>query len=146
MDYFLEDKNCEHRLITEWENYGQLIIAVDFDNTLYDYYQKGYTFDNVINQIKELKQMGCHIIIFTSCDESRFPMIKEYLRTIDLKYDSINETPDFIPFKGRKVYYNVLYDDRAGLSSVYNMMKNVIQMRKINLHLKKMSLQQDIEF
>lgn len=133
-DFFLSDKNCIDRLISEWNQYGQLIVAVDYDNTLFDYYKKGYTFEGVITMVKVLKLMGCHITIFTSCDESRYDEIKQYLKSVGLEYDSINETPDFIPFKGRKVYYNILLDDRAGLSSAYRQLHEVIQLRRIYLH------------
>jgi len=38
----------------------------------------------------------------------------------------INDTPNFIPFHGRKIYYNILLDDRAGLSSSYNILNTVL--------------------
>lgn len=126
MDYFLDEKNCVDRLIAEYEKYGLLIIAYDYDNTVFDYYQKGHTFHDVIALIRECKRMKFHLTVFTSCNDDRFPEIKKYLEDNNIPFDGINETPDFIPFKGRKVYYNLLLDDRAGLQSAYEQLWKVI--------------------
>lgn len=120
MDYFLNDAHCVERLFNEWKKYGSIIVAYDYDNTVFDYYQRGDTFDNVIKLLRECKAMGFHLTVFTSCNDDRFPEIKEYLTTHNIPFDGINQTPDFIPFKGRKVYYNILLDDRAGLSAAYD--------------------------
>lgn len=125
-DYFLDDNNCVSRLFEEWKKYGSLIIAYDFDNTVFDYYKRGDTYEQVIELLRECKRLGFHLTVFTSCNDDRFPEIKEYLTTNDIPFDSINETPDFIPFKGRKVYFNLLLDDRAGLSSAYDQLWKVI--------------------
>lgn len=126
MDFFLDDKNCIERLFEEWKKYGSLVISYDYDNTVFDYYKKGHTFEKVIELIRECKKMGFHLTVFTSCGDDRFDDIKKYLRENDIPFDAINETPEFIPFKGRKVYYNILLDDRAGLSSAYDQLWKVI--------------------
>jgi uncharacterized protein (DUF427 family) len=71
-------------------------------------------------------QESFHLTVFTSCNDDRFPEIKKYLTDHNIPFDSINETPDFIPYKGRKVYYNILLDDRAGLSAAYGILNNLI--------------------
>jgi hypothetical protein len=146
VDYFRDDNNCINRLFDEWKRYGNLIIAFDFDNTVFDYYKKGYTYYEVIDLIRKCYDMGFHLTVFTSDDESRFPEIEEYLKKNNVPYDSINTTPDFIPFKGRKVYYNHLLDDRAGLSSAYYILMETIQ--KIRLYKKELAQhnKQDIDF
>jgi len=126
MDYFLNDINCVNRLVEEYNKYGSLIVAYDFDNTVFDYYKKGYQYENVINLLRECKKMKFHLTVFTSCNDDRFHEIEKYLKENNIPFDGINETPDFIPFKGRKVYFNILLDDRAGLSSAYYQLSNVI--------------------
>lgn len=126
MDYFLDDSHCVDRLFNEWKKYGSIIVAFDYDNTVFDYYQRGDKFDNVIELLRECKKMGFHLTVFTSCNDDRFPDIEGYLKSHDIPFDGINETPDFIPFKGRKVYYNILLDDRAGLSSSYDQLWKLI--------------------
>lgn len=126
MDYFIIDKNCTDRLFDEWKKYGQLIVAYDFDNTVFDYYNKGHQFDQVIKMIRECRKLGFHLTVFTSCNDDRLLEIKDYLQKNDIPFDSVNETPDFIPFRGRKIYFNILLDDRAGLSAAYNILEEVI--------------------
>ena len=126
MDFFLDDKNCVDRLFDEWKKYGSLIVAYDYDNTVFDFYNKGYKYPKVIELLQECKKMGFHLTVFTSCNDERFPEIEKYLQENNIPFDGINETPDFIPFKGRKVYFNILLDDRAGLSSAYDQLWKVI--------------------
>jgi len=118
-DPYLDKQRCVDRLLDEYHKYGRLIVAYDYDNTVFDYHQQGATFNDVIELLRECRRLGFHLILFTSCDSDRYPEIKEYLHKQNIPYDAINETPDFIPFNGRKVYYNVLLDDRAGLSSAF---------------------------
>ncbi len=126
MDHFLSHSNCVTRLFEEWQKYGSLIVCYDFDNTVFDYNNKGYSYQQVIELLRECKQMGFHLTVFTSCNDDRFPEIKKYLQDNDIPFDGLNETPDFIPFKGRKVYFNILLDDRAGLSAAYDQLWKVI--------------------
>lgn len=132
MDYFLNQKNCIDRLILEYKKYGSIIVAYDYDNTVYDYYQKGHSFNDVIEILRECRNLGFHLIVFTSCNNDRFEEIKDYLNRNNIPFDGINETPDFIPFKGRKVYYNILLDDRSGLKSAYEQLSTLIYTIKEN--------------
>lgn len=145
-DRYLSDHECIERLLNEWEKYGLLVIAYDFDNTVYDYHSRGDKFDNVIELLRKVKRMGCHLVVFTSCDDDRFPDIKKYLTENNIPFDSINETPDFIPFKGRKVYYNWLLDDRAGLSASYRILNEVAELVHINRHGAIQQQKQDVDF
>lgn len=125
-DPYLNDTICINRLVEEYKKYGSLIVCFDFDSTVFPYSDKSHTFPKMIELLQECKRLGFHLTVFTSCNDDRFPEIKQYLTDNDIPFDSINETPDFIPFKGRKVYYNILLDDRAGLSAAYNILWRVI--------------------
>jgi len=124
-DRYLKNEEQIQRLVSEWVKYGSLIVAYDFDNTIYDYHKKGDSYKKVMNQLKTLGQMGCTMICFTSCDESRYAEIKTHLKSNFIPCHGINIDTD-VPFRGRKIYFNVLYDDRAGLGQVYDVMSNVI--------------------
>lgn len=126
MDPFLSDENCIARLYDEWKKYGSLIVAYDYDNTVFDYHGKGEIYDDIIELLRECRKMGFHLTVFTSCNDDRFPEITDFLNRNHIPFDAINETPDFIPFKGRKVYFNILLDDRAGLKSAYDQLWKVI--------------------
>jgi hypothetical protein len=119
-DFYLNDNNVVNRLVEEWNKYGKIIIAYDFDNTVYDYNNKGYTYNYVIELLQECSELGAYYVVFTSCEEDKFSFIKEYLKEKKIPFDKINENIDMIPFKGRKIYYNILLDDRAGLKSAHD--------------------------
>jgi hypothetical protein len=139
MDYFLDDTNCVARLVSEYERYGSLIVAYDYDSTVFDYHGKGLKYDDVIDLLRHCRSMGFHLTVFTSCNDDRFPEIRVYLTQIDIPFDGINETPDFIPFQGRKVYYNILLDDRAGLSAAYNQLWAAIMQIRAIKHTKNLT-------
>jgi hydroxymethylpyrimidine pyrophosphatase-like HAD family hydrolase len=118
MDKYLNTDTCYERLLKEYKQHNSLVVAVDFDGTLYDFHNEGITFDSVINLIKDLKKIGCYIIIFTANDNT--DLIINYCVAMGIPFDTINENPPFFKSDSRKIYYNVLIDDRAGLSEVYN--------------------------
>lgn len=129
-DPFLDDELCINRLVENWKAHNGIIIAFNFDNTIFDYYNNNYTYSKVINLLKECKKMGCILILSTCCDESKFSDIKSYLKDIDLNIDYINKSPPYIPFTGDKIYYNILLDDRAGLSAAYKILFNTKEIIK----------------
>lgn len=125
MDFYLDEENCYQRLLHDWLHYGSLIIAVDFDDTIYDFHKLGRSYADVINLLKRWKPYA-KIIIWTSHTEDEFPAIQEYCDSIGLEIDGINT--DAIPnVKGRKMYANVYVDDHAGLPSTYRMLYRLIE-------------------
>lgn len=145
-DRYLSDQECIDRLLGEWNIHGNLIVAYDFDNTVSDYHKRGDKFEAVINLIRKVKKLGCTVIVFTSCDESRFPEIKQYLKDNDIPFDGINENAKSIIYTGRKIYYNILLDDRAGLSASYKQLIEVAELVELNRNAKKIGERQDIDF
>ncbi|WP_205753440.1 HAD family hydrolase [Bacillus cereus] len=130
MDFYLNDSNVINRLVKEWRTHGKLIIAFDFDNTVYDFHKEGHTYHQVIELLRECKQYGAHLVVFTAKADEDFPEMIEYLKNNNIPFDDINESPDFVPFKGKKIYYNILLDDRAGLSSAYHSLKKTLEIMK----------------
>ncbi|MBP1309144.1 hydroxymethylpyrimidine pyrophosphatase-like HAD family hydrolase [Paenibacillus sp. 1182] len=127
MDYYMEDRNVINRLIREWTQYGRLVIAYDFDNTVFDYHGEGHSYENVVKLLRDCKEEGAYLIVFTSRSEEELPFVCSYLNDNEIPYDSINEQPPFLDFKGRKIYYNVLLDDRAGLHSSFSSLSATLQ-------------------
>lgn len=126
-DRFLNTFNQKDRLFKEWLQYGSLIVAFDYDDTIFDYHNRGDTYQTVINQIKTLGHMGCTMICFTSCDESRYSDIKKFLYDNNIPCHGINIDSEKVPFKGRKIYYNVFYDDRAGIGQIVDVINLLIR-------------------
>ena len=115
--FYLDDVNVHNRLLKEFEQHGKLIIAVDFDNTLFDYHKEGNSYDIVINLLRRLKKIGMEIIIWTGSAKSRYDFIREYLNENNIPFDRINENPVFFKSDSPKIFYSILLDDRAGLNS-----------------------------
>lgn len=126
MDFYLNNDNCTQRLIDEYKKYSKLIIAYDFDNTVYDFHSKGYRFDKVIDLIRECYELDFYLIVYTCSNKDRYKHIEKYLIKNNIPFNSINENNPDINFAHGKLYYNILLDDRAGLSSAYESLKGCI--------------------
>ena len=116
---YLNQANVVKRLLSEWDTHGKLIIAYDFDNTVFDYHSQGHTYDEIISLLQRCKRIGAYMILFTAANDVRLPFIKEYLGRLGIPCDAINENMPGMETTGRKIYYNILLDDRAGLFSAY---------------------------
>jgi hypothetical protein len=115
-DPFRVSRNVVARLEREWIEHDGLIIAYDFDNTVFDFHEKGYAFRGVIELLKKCEQFGCKFICFTARGKLDYIELENYLIENEIPCDGINI--DLVDFtKGRKPYYNILLDDRAGLRS-----------------------------
>lgn len=127
MDEYLKPNASFLRLYNEYKKYGSLVIAYDLDNTVYDFHKKGETYFDVINLLKELKRVGCYMICFTANSDRDF--VVKYLTDNNIPFDAVNENPPFFKSDERKIYFNALLDDRAGLIQTYqelNLLINII--------------------
>ena len=127
MDFYLNDDNAVNRLVEEWKKYRKIIIGYDFDDTVYDFHRKGRVYNDVMNLLRKCKKLGAYFIVFTCCGEDEYDKIRNYLNENNLPYDKINEDLEFVQFKGRKVYCNIMLDDRSGLSSAYKVLLETIK-------------------
>lgn len=130
MDKYLKLNSAYNRLWAEYNKYKSLIVAVDFDDTLYDFHKDGGTYFQVQQLIRDLKEIGCFIIIWTGNQNTEF--VINYLNENNIPFDTINdEAPASKKLLGgkfnRKVYANVYIDDRAGLEQVYNDLTKLIE-------------------
>ncbi|MCR1959873.1 hypothetical protein CWE04_11375 [Thomasclavelia cocleata] len=125
MDYYLSPDNCYQRLEDEFIKYGKLIIAVDFDDTIYDFHRLGRTYTNVINLLKRWDRYA-QIIIFTGNGVDKLSEIKSYCNRYGIPYDGIN-CNSMVKVNGRKIYANAYLDDRGGLPMVYDHLNTLIE-------------------
>ena len=124
MDFYLDTINARERLLKEYNAHNSLVIAYDFDDTIYDFHKKGRTYPAVIQLLQELKSKNCYLICWTGQQDLAF--VSEYLITNKIPFDTINENPPFYQSTSRKIYANAYLDDRAGLSQVYNDLKYIL--------------------
>lgn len=121
-------QKCYTRLIDEYNTHKNLIIAFDFDNTVFDYHNKGYKFDSAISLLKECSDFGLTMVLFTcNDDEKTLSLHREFLSSKGIRVDYVNESPIM---QTKKPYYNILLDDRAGLSESFRILANVIDFIK----------------
>jgi hydroxymethylpyrimidine pyrophosphatase-like HAD family hydrolase len=128
-DPYLDDSVAIERLYNEWKKYGKIFLALDFDDTIYDFHKKGYKYEKVIELVKACQKQGCYTIIFTGSELEKYPFIRSYCEEIGLHIDKINENA--IPMNvgnNGKIYYNILLDDRSGLSSSFRILKGALEL------------------
>lgn len=126
MDFYLDNQNAVNRLVKEWKEHGKIIIAYDFDNTVYDYHKEGHSYEQVISLLQECKEFGAYCVVFTAKADEEFPEMIQYLDENQIPYDAINDNVPVVSFNGRKIYYNILLDDRAGLKASYDILKETL--------------------
>lgn len=130
MKHPFNQRACLDRLKEEYDKYGKLIVAFDFDNTIYDFHNNGGDYSEVIELLKECIKLGFDLILFTvDEDPDKVSEKVRWLVSNNLwNYKSfhffVNTSPIFS--RSRKPYYNILFDDRAGLEESYNILKQVV--------------------
>jgi predicted mannosyl-3-phosphoglycerate phosphatase (HAD superfamily) len=128
-DPYLYVHNCAIRLFIEWKKHPQLIVAVDFDETLFDFHEKGYTHEKVIALLKRCQECGFYIVLFTASAPERHKFMNDYMLGRGIVLDSINENPIPLPYGNHgKIFYNILLDDRAGLGQAVETLTEVLKM------------------
>lgn len=118
-DRYLDTTQSIDRLVKDYRKYGNLFVAFDFDNTVFDYHKVGDTFPKIEGLLKNLKKRRISLILFTSNEGEKLQEIVKYCKEHGYEPDFINESP---VMKTRKPYYNILLDDRAGLNEAYQIL------------------------
>lgn len=125
MDEFLIPNAGFKRLWEEYHKYNGLIVCVDFDNTLYDFHKKGYSYPLLKKLVKDLYDIGCHIIIWTGNQDEQ--LVHDYCVEHEIPFHSINEDAPVAlslykkngEMPPRKIFANVYIDDRIFLEEAY---------------------------
>lgn len=134
MDKYLKPNSAYERLWAEYTKYGSLIVAVDYDDTLFDFHGTGESYEMVQQLVRDLHSIGCKIIIWSGSENINDMDI--YLRENNIPCNLINEN---LIVNGkwasgkdsRKVYANVYIDDRASLRETYYTLRKLIKNVKI---------------
>jgi hypothetical protein len=122
---------CVERLYREYQKYGKLIVAVDHDSTVAPFHPEEMEFDysDTIDAVKRCRELGFHIVIFTGTAKENWPQIHNYwTETLKISYDQINKNAFPMPIgNDGKIYYNILLDDRAGLSASLEILLRLLE-------------------
>lgn len=119
-----ENRYCQ-RLIEEWKQYGKIIIAVDYDDTIRNWkFNSQEICDKIIEVVKLAKEVGAYITVFTACAEDRYKEIETFCNIKGLVIDSINVNPIELPYGNQnKIYANIFIDDRAGIEEAVEILE-----------------------
>lgn len=126
-DYYMNFENAYHRLVEEYHKYDKLVVAVDFDDTIYNTYKKDdRTYNQVIELLRNIKEY-VYIVIWSASPTSRFPEIENYCKENDIPYDGINVNLVRNVETASKIYANIFLDDRAGLEEAYCLLSRLYE-------------------
>jgi len=57
-DPYLSQTSCIDRLFNDYKAHKSLLVAFDFDDTVFDYHKKGYTYKAVTDLLLKCQDMG----------------------------------------------------------------------------------------
>jgi hypothetical protein len=126
-DPYLDQLVASERLFAEYEQHKSLIVALDFDDTVFDFHKKGYTYDTVLDLVRRAQAQNFYIVLFTGTHPDQWDSAVEYLRERGITINHINQNPIPLPFGNHgKMYYNILLDDKAGLGQAVAILDSVL--------------------
>jgi hypothetical protein len=127
-DPFAETEACVERLYAEYLQHKKLIVAVDFDDTLFDFHKRGSRYERVLELLRRCAEHKFYVMLFTAAHPTSHGWMLGYLRDELIEPVAINENPIPLPFGHHgKPYYNILLDDRAGLGQACEILEAVLE-------------------
>lgn len=137
-DPYLSTDYCVERLFTQWQKTPRILCAVDFDETLFDFHQKGHVFPRVTALVRRAQAHAFYIIIFTASKKERHSFIIEYCRSIGIAPDAINRNAIESEFGNEgKIFFNIFLDDRAGLAQACDVLEKTLDLIDKNLDIRR---------
>lgn len=104
------------KIISVYDKHGSIIIAVDFDDTIYNYSGQNFNVEYVIDLLKRsVDILNAKLILFTCREGDLLDQALQYCRSVNLSFDAINTSLETYTYPSRKPFYNVLLDDKASL-------------------------------
>lgn len=130
---FLSPESKLTKLIQQSEDYGTIIIGVDFDFTLYDstkHYREGAFYEDILALVLEAQESPyCTLCLWTASKELSGVVAASILA--NLKWDYINRSP-ITPIGTDKQHFNLLLDDASGLGESVQLLRSFLDHYKEN--------------
>ena len=128
---YLSHRNCVKRLWKEYIKHKSLIVACDFDDTVWPFHNQADTHKLVLNLLKDCSDLGFHIVIYTASKPERFDFMRRTLENAGIRVASVNKNAFDLPYgNDGKIYYNILLCDRAGLASSFKILNSIVKRAK----------------
>jgi len=109
---------CIERLWNEYKTHGNLVIAFDFDNTIYDFHGVGTSYPSMLELLRRCKKLKLTLVCYTGNTDTQF--IQDYCASYGVTFDYLNESPIVSTSVPHNPYFSILLDDRAGLRSAFD--------------------------
>lgn len=110
----LNNTEVYNKLLKTYHKHGNLYVAFDFDDTVRDF-ETGLPIEPVLNALKNCALRGFKLILFTCREGTSLQKAVDWCKEQGISPTYINSNPETM-LNGRKPYYNILLDDKAGLS------------------------------
>ena len=123
-DPYMSSWRVSQRLSYEFSKHRNLVIAFDFDNTIYDFHNSNFEFPEVIVLLRQATKLGLTMVCYTGNDDEE--LIRSYCAKHGIRIDYLNESPIKAVSKPHKPYFSILLDDRAGLASAVEALSIVL--------------------
>lgn len=123
------------KLLRNYKTHGTVIVAFDYDDTIFPY-SNDYTMNQFQERwalLRECKNLGFYMILYTCNGQERYEEMMEFMDKNDIPYDAINQNhPAFGYETGRKIFYNIFLDDKAGLHEALLTLEELVTIIKNN--------------
>jgi len=116
--------NLFKKLVDVYRKHNNIIVAVDFDDTIYDWKSSNYDVASIIYIVKSaVEHLNAKIILFTCREGVELEFAVKYCKEVGIPLFGINENPSY---DSRKPFYNILLDDKACLPETAKLLSEVI--------------------
>jgi hypothetical protein len=124
MDEFLVPGASYRRLLADWEKYGSLYVAYDFDQTVAPFHDPHAKYGLVRQLIRDAKSIGCTVVCWTANPDHEY--VEQFLKKNDIPCDGINTDGIYLGYTSKKPFFSVLLCDRAGLVTAYHDLRTLV--------------------
>ena len=115
-----------NQLIDVYEKNGNIIIGLDFDDTIFPFNQSKVNIErcaDVVKTVKSIKEVVT-ICLFSVASPQTLVYKAHIMDLYGIKPDYINESPIKKWGECNKPYFNIQLDDKAGLNEALETLKN----------------------
>jgi hypothetical protein len=118
------------KIIDVYDKHGNIIIAVDFDDTIYNYSGQNFDTEYVIGLLKRAKTLlNAKLILFTCREGAFLENALSYCDDVGLSLDAVNTSLETYAYPSRKPFYNILLDDKASLPECCSALETLLHAR-----------------
>jgi hypothetical protein len=122
IDRYFSSEQMAYQMVRNYWKHDNIIVACDYDDTLVGFHNKGDRHNRMVQLMQYLStdKDRFKLILFTAREDEELQEAKDFCEDMGIEFDYFNESPVTANGKEtRKPFYNVLFDDKAGLGQTY---------------------------